>query len=99
MDYVTIQGELESKASLFVRYISSSNVTMDEKIAQTVKPMEPPNAIRGLSAARKSNVLVYVPRCRTHVSRFQSLLGCIELTFLCSRWWSINGIRPSMRTH
>ena len=54
MDYVTIQGEFESKANLFVRYIKSATVLTDEKVAQTVKPIEPPNALRGLSAARTS---------------------------------------------
>ena len=55
MDYVTIQGELENKANLFVRYIKSMNLPSDEKIKQIVKPMEPPNAIRGLSAACKQS--------------------------------------------
>ncbi|CAF3429548.1 unnamed protein product [Rotaria socialis] len=51
MDYVTIAGEFESKANLFIRYIKSSLVPIDDKITQTIKPIEPPNAIRGLSAA------------------------------------------------
>jgi hypothetical protein len=51
MDYVTITGELENKANLFIRYIKSSSIAIDEKIIQVIKPMEPPNAIRGLSAA------------------------------------------------
>jgi len=50
MDYVTIAGELENKSNLFIRYIKSSTIPIDEKI----KPIEPPNAIRGLSAACKS---------------------------------------------
>ncbi len=53
MDYVTITGELENKANLFIRYIKSSSIPIDEKIIQVIKPMEPPNAIRGLSAACK----------------------------------------------
>jgi hypothetical protein len=53
MDYVTITGELENKANLFIRYIKSSSIAIDEKIIQVIKPMEPPNAIRGLSAACK----------------------------------------------
>jgi hypothetical protein len=55
MDYVTIAGELESKSNLFIRYIKSSTIPTDEKI---IKPMEPPNAIRGLSAACK--LLIYL---------------------------------------
>lgn len=51
LDYVTIQGEFESKANLFIRYIKSTTIPTDEKLTQTIKPMEPPNAIRGLSAA------------------------------------------------
>ncbi len=53
MDYVTIAGELENKANLFIRYVKSSNIPTDEKITQVLKPVEPPNAIRGLSAACK----------------------------------------------
>ncbi|UJR35493.1 hypothetical protein I4U23_028247 [Adineta vaga] len=51
MDYVTIAGELENKSNLFIRYIKSSTIPTDEKITQTIKPIQPPNAIRGLSAA------------------------------------------------
>ncbi|CAF0874963.1 unnamed protein product [Rotaria sp. Silwood1] len=51
MDYVTITGELENKSNLFIRYIKSSIIPTDDKITQTIKPIEPPNAIRGLSAA------------------------------------------------
>jgi len=51
MDYVTIKGELENKSNLFIRYIKSSTIPIDDKITQVIKPMEPPNAIRGLSAA------------------------------------------------
>ncbi|CAF0864227.1 unnamed protein product [Adineta ricciae] len=51
MDYVTVSGELESKSSLFIRYVKSSIIPTDDKITQTIKPIEPPNAIRGLSAA------------------------------------------------
>ena len=54
MDYVTIAGELESKSNLFIRFIKSSTIPTNEKITQLIKPMEPPNAIRGLSAACKS---------------------------------------------
>jgi len=51
MDYVTIKGELENKSNLFIRYIKSSTIPIDDKITQIIKPIEPPNAIRGLSAA------------------------------------------------
>lgn len=51
MDYVTIVGELENRANLFARYIKSPSIQLDEKISQVIKPIEPPNAIRGLSAA------------------------------------------------
>ncbi|CAF2381127.1 unnamed protein product [Rotaria sp. Silwood2] len=51
MDYVTIAGELENKSNLFIRYIKSSIIPTDDKITQTIKSIEPPNAIRGLSAA------------------------------------------------
>ncbi|CAF2058007.1 unnamed protein product [Rotaria magnacalcarata] len=51
MDYVTIAGEFESKANLFIRYIKSSLIPIDDKITQAIKPIEPPNAIRGLAAA------------------------------------------------
>ena len=54
MDYVTVTGELENKASLFIRYVKSSIIPTDDKITQTIKPIEPPNAIRGLSAAGKA---------------------------------------------
>lgn len=57
MDYVTIAGELESKASLFVRYIKSASIPTDDTITQTIKPIEPPNTIRGLCAACE-----YLPR-------------------------------------
>jgi len=53
MDYVTIAGELENKSNLFIRYIKSSTIPIDDKITQIIKPIEPPNAIRGLSAACK----------------------------------------------
>lgn len=53
MDYVTIAGELENRSNLFIRYIKSASIPIDEKISQVIKPMEPPNAIRGLSAACK----------------------------------------------
>jgi len=53
MDYVTIAGEFENKANLFVRYVKSQNIPTDDKLSQVIKPMEPPNAIRGLSAACK----------------------------------------------
>lgn len=56
MDYVTIAGELENKSNLFIRYIKSASIPTDEKISQLIKPIEPPNAIRGLSAARKSSI-------------------------------------------
>ncbi len=56
MDYVTIAGELENKSNLFIRYIKSSTIPTDEKISQVIKPVEPPNAIRGLSAACKSSI-------------------------------------------
>ena len=59
MDYVTIAGELESKSNLFIRYIKSSTIPFDEKITQTIKPIEPPNAIRGLSAACKSFIYYF----------------------------------------
>jgi hypothetical protein len=55
LDYVTIQGEFETTANLFIRYIKSKALLTDDKLAQIIKPMEPPNAIRGLSAACKSN--------------------------------------------
>jgi hypothetical protein len=54
MDYVTVAGELESKSNLFIRYIKSSTIPADDKITQLIKTIEPPNAIRGLSAACKS---------------------------------------------
>ncbi len=58
MDYVTIEGELENKSNLFIRYIKSSTIPIDDKITQVIKPIEPPNAIRGLSAACK--LLIYL---------------------------------------
>lgn len=65
MDYVTIAGELESKSNLFIRYIKSSTIPTDDKITQIIKPIEPPNGIRGLSAAlftklHQSNIPVIV---------------------------------------
>ncbi|CAF1132826.1 unnamed protein product [Adineta steineri] len=51
MDYVTISGELENKSNLFIRYMKSSTIAIDDKTTQTIKPIQPPNAIRGLSAA------------------------------------------------
>lgn len=60
MDYVTIQGQLESQANLFIRYIKSTNLPADDKLRQTVKPLQPPNAIRGLSGARKLFERVFV---------------------------------------
>ena len=59
MDYVTIAGELESRSSLFIRYIKSASISLDEKLSQVIKPVEPPNAIRGLSAACK-DISLYV---------------------------------------
>ena len=53
MDYVTIAGELENRSNLFIRYIKSASIPIDEKISQVIKPIEPPNAIRGFSAACK----------------------------------------------
>lgn len=60
MDYVTIEGELENKSNLFIRYIKSTLIPNDDKITQTLKPIEPPNAIRGLSAACKSFNSLYL---------------------------------------
>lgn len=60
MDYVTIAGELENRSSLFIRYIKSASIPIDEKISQVIKPMEPPNAIRGLSAARKYSFQLFL---------------------------------------
>jgi hypothetical protein len=60
MDYVTIEGELENKSNLFIRYIKSSTIPTDDKITQIIKPMEPPNAIRGLSAACKHFIFLFL---------------------------------------
>lgn len=59
MDYVTIAGELENKSNLFIRYIKSSIIPTDDKITQVIKPIEPPNAIRGLSAACMSPINLF----------------------------------------
>lgn len=60
MDYVTITGELESKSNLFIRYIKSSLIPLDNKLAQVIKPMEPPNSLRGLSAACKFDIFLLI---------------------------------------
>jgi hypothetical protein len=60
MDYVTIEGELENKSNLFIRYLKSSTIPTDDNIPQAIKPIEPPNTIRGLSAACKSFIYLLI---------------------------------------
>ncbi|CAF0721366.1 unnamed protein product [Didymodactylos carnosus] len=47
MDYVTTDGKLENESNMFIRYIKTSSQTEHLRI----KPIEPPNTIRGISAA------------------------------------------------
>jgi len=49
MDYVTITGQLENEANMFIRYIKTPTASL-ESVAG-LRQMKPPNTIRGLSAA------------------------------------------------